>query len=421
MVSSSSFSLSRAVLGGLTSPKTPLTNSLSLCRRGIAGKVLRDRSEPKPAPWDYNKKSFNLLHGLYDKTTLRLDENSKMIMVDGAHAVGKTQFAQDLAEELEMLYMPKITMDDFYINKYGEDARKLDEYLTDRNKSYDEKDFFRNPVALPGCYDRMHNSLFKLMVHQHLLALRHILNTGQGVVMERGPFSDLIYAQAAVNAGWMSQSSVKFMRTSREMCMGHLFRPNLIIWLDAPISEVQKKICSRGNEWDKDSPVWKNSQYLHDIYEGMKNNYLQKARNHSQVLVYDWTVPGDIEVVVEDIEDLNFDYYGLHDEQQKDWRWFNEAEATSLRIHYSNPERFRRIMAQMEAFECFEAEHLYKTREEDDNMAFALLMLKGNGYATGYNEVCGDNVLFKSSKIESMFSWQQLWSIKKSDNDKRYV
>lgn len=418
----STLSLPRAFLLLGNGSRTPFTNSsLAFCRRGIAGKVMRDRSESKPAPWDYNKKNFNLFHSLYDKTTLRFDENTKLIMVDGAHAVGKSQFAQELAEELEMLYMPKITMDNYYINQYGEDARKVDEYLLPRNRSYDEKDFFRNPVALPGCYDRMHYNLFRMMVHQHLLALRHIFNTGQGVVMERGPFSDLIYAQAAVNAGWMSPSSVKYVRTCREMCMGHLFRPCLIIWLDAPVSEVQKKISARGNEWDKDSPVWKNSQYLHDIYEGMKNNYLQKARDHSQVLVYDWTVPGDIEVVVEDIEDLNFDYYGLHDEQQSDWRWYNEAESTSLRIRYSSPTQFRKMLVRMESFRCFEAEHMYSTVEEQDNWAAALLMVKGNGYANGYNEVCGDSVLFKSSNIESKFSWQQLWSVKKSDFDRRYV
>ena len=43
-------------------------------------------------------------------------------------------------------------------------------------------------------------------------------------------------------------------------------------------------------------------------------------RTHSRVLVYDWTEPGDMEIVVEDIEALEFDYLEQWDEQQKDWR-----------------------------------------------------------------------------------------------------
>ena len=47
-------------------------------------------------------------------------------------------------------------------------------------------------------------------------------------------------------------------------------------------------------------------------------------RRHSRVLVYDWSEPGDIEIVVEDIEALNFDFLEETDEQQKDWRLHNE-------------------------------------------------------------------------------------------------
>ena len=47
-------------------------------------------------------------------------------------------------------------------------------------------------------------------------------------------------------------------------------------------------------------------------------------RTHSRVLVYDWTEPGDMEIVVEDIEALEFDYLEQWDEQQKDWRFETE-------------------------------------------------------------------------------------------------
>jgi hypothetical protein len=43
------------------------------------------------------------------------------------------------------------------------------------------------------------------------------------------------------------------------------------------------------------------------------------------VLVYDWSEGGETEVVVEDIERLNLDYFDKYDKQQKDWRLHNEV------------------------------------------------------------------------------------------------
>ncbi len=51
---------------------------------------------------------------------------------------------------------------------------------------------------------------------------------------------------------------------------------------------------------------------------------MEYLRRHSHVLVYDWTEPGDMEIVVEDIEALNFDFHEQTAEQQRDWRLGNE-------------------------------------------------------------------------------------------------
>jgi len=42
--------------------------------------------------------------------------------------------------------------------------------------------------------------------------------------------------------------------------------------------------------------------------------------------MYDWSEGGDTEVVVEDIERLNMDYWDKYDIQQKDWRMFTEVQ-----------------------------------------------------------------------------------------------
>ena len=50
------------------------------------------------------------------------------------------------------------------------------------------------------------------------------------------------------------------------------------------------------------------------------------------MVVYDWSEPVDTDEVVEDLEGLNFDYYGAYESQQADWRLVNETEATLERL-----------------------------------------------------------------------------------------
>ncbi len=59
-------------------------------------------------------------------------------------------------------------------------------------------------------------------------------------------------------------------------------------------------------------------------------------REFSRVLVYDWSEPGDTEIVVEDIEALELDLIPAYDEQQRDWRFNTEETAMSLRFAFTN-------------------------------------------------------------------------------------
>jgi NADH dehydrogenase (ubiquinone) 1 alpha subcomplex subunit 10 len=58
---------------------------------------------------------------------------------------------------------------------------------------------------------------------------------------------------------------------------------------------------------------------------------------HSELLVYDWSSHGDIEVVVEDIERINFDAYETEDPKMEDWRSLsNEWEWHDVRHRFSH-------------------------------------------------------------------------------------
>ena len=92
---------------------------------------------------------------MFDRTTSRMDENSRVILVDGAHAVGKTELAKQLASEFDMHYQPYPRMSDYYVNYWGDDLNDYGVYLTDMYKPYDERDWSRNPTGpVEGSGDR---------------------------------------------------------------------------------------------------------------------------------------------------------------------------------------------------------------------------------------------------------------------------
>lgn len=75
----------------------------------ISGKTLRVSNVVKPKAYNYKEKHYGFIQACLDKTTKRLDENSKVIVVEGPIAAGKSKFAKELADELEMLYLPEVS------------------------------------------------------------------------------------------------------------------------------------------------------------------------------------------------------------------------------------------------------------------------------------------------------------------------
>lgn len=123
----------------------------------------------------------------------------QIIVVEGPPAAGKSKFAKELADELEMRYMPEANMDMYYINSYGYDLRKMDPELPASLKSYDEKDFCRHPKHDNAAAFQF--NMYVLRFWQYVEALEHLLNTGQGVVLDRCCYSDMVFIEAMAKNG----------------------------------------------------------------------------------------------------------------------------------------------------------------------------------------------------------------------------
>lgn len=60
----------------------------------IVSKALRRKDYARPNPFPYKTDKYGFIQAVLDKTTYRFDDNSKIIVVDGPIAVGKTEFAK---------------------------------------------------------------------------------------------------------------------------------------------------------------------------------------------------------------------------------------------------------------------------------------------------------------------------------------
>nr|CAD7437472.1 unnamed protein product [Timema bartmani] len=291
----------------------------------------------RPPPFPYKEKQYNLLRSLFDTTTDRFNENTKVIVVDGPIAAGKSDCAQKLAKELDMLYFPEANMDMLYINDYGYDMRQLDPELPESCRSYDVKDLNLRPNLSDVPVFQI--QMYILRYSQYIDALGHVLSTGQGVVLDRCVYSDFVFLEALARQGFASKGACSVYYDIKQNTITELMRPHLVVYLDVPAAVVAERIKQRNIPYEVNSKLM-NEKYLANIEELYKQRYLKEISTHAELLVYDWSNYGDIETVVEDIERVDFDCFGKYDPKMKDWRIFTTWEWNEARMKYTTDKHF---------------------------------------------------------------------------------
>ncbi|XP_047101221.1 NADH dehydrogenase [ubiquinone] 1 alpha subcomplex subunit 10, mitochondrial [Schistocerca piceifrons] len=382
---------SKPLICGRATPNVGGLFQVQVC--GISGKALRDKNYKRPAPWPYKERGYNVFWSWIDKTRHRFDDNSKIVVVEGPPAAGKTAFASALATDLDMLHLPEVTMDMHYINPYGYDMRQLDPQMPDSLKSYDHRDFCRNPTHRNAATFQM--LMYRYRFSQYVDALAHLMNTGQGVVLERCAFSDFVFVEAMVQCGYLSKTARSVYYDVRRNTISELLEPHLVIYLDVPPAAVRQKVEARKLPHERNSPVYK-GDFLEHLEEAYKQRFLQEISNHAQLLVYDWSEGGDVEVVVEDIERVDMDQSDKHDPKFHDWKELAaEWEWTEARTLYTNQKDDLMCFFNVPRFDCPELNvdpyDAKKYEELWDNAP-------GMKYRKGFNQDMGDRGILVKTK-----------------------
>ncbi|KAK7086407.1 Ndufa10p [Halocaridina rubra] len=116
----------------------------------------------------------------------------------------------------------------------------------------------------------------------------------------------LLCLETLASCGYLSRKALKLYYEVRKMTVPELIRPHLVIYLDCPVNVCLQKIKKRNLPHEVNSPVY-TPEYLTNMETIYKQQYLKQMSNHARILVYDWSEEGDAEVVVEDIERVNFE------------------------------------------------------------------------------------------------------------------
>uniref|UniRef100_A0A023FYU2 NADH dehydrogenase [ubiquinone] 1 alpha subcomplex subunit 10, mitochondrial n=1 Tax=Amblyomma parvum TaxID=251391 RepID=A0A023FYU2_AMBPA len=384
--------ISRCITGIPGLPSTSCGNAVARCTvqmqlsSGMKTKAFRERVQ-KPKPFPYETKTMRFWQFLFDSTLSRFDENTRMIVVEGNIASGKSALAKTIAEEFELKHFEEPSFDQIYVDDYGFDNRTLDPFLPPSCRSCDIKKFYEDPHNDNVAIMQLH--MYMLRFERHVDALVHMLNTGQGVVLERSCYSDFVFADTMRKFGYISNIAWKMYHKCRYYSLPQLLKPQLVIYLDAPSDILLQRIRERNRPEEVKSKVLTKA-YLDEIESVYKQNYLRSVRKETELLMYDWSHFGDAEMVLDDIEHVDFEGYlsDPYGPMMADWRKIDDVW---------NDYRYRLTAEKDEVMnhlyiDLYDAPELYRSGEDEEEMMLVLEKFRDKRqlYEKGFNKHLGD-------------------------------
>ncbi|XP_031164275.1 NADH dehydrogenase [ubiquinone] 1 alpha subcomplex subunit 10, mitochondrial [Sander lucioperca] len=313
-----------------------------------------------------------LAYALGERTTPRLKQNSKIITLDGNLSSGKGALAQKLADKLGMLYMPE--PDTFYLDKMTGEKEPLP---VDFNGMCSLEKFYTDPKAADGNSYRLQMWMYTMRLLQYADALEHLLTTGQGVILERSPFSDTVFLEAMFKEGYIRKECVQHYNEIKGISICEFLPPHLVIYVDLPAEDVQKKLKQSGKSYLQNVPL----TYLKSIEDSYKKSFLPKISETSEVLAYDATQAQDVERVVEDIDYLKF--------EKGPWLEQDDVTYHHMRMLVEDKQK----VATLTHIPKFLPEITIGAHDYDEKY-YAYKSLPGKKYAPGYNADVGDKYIW---------------------------
>ncbi|XP_048368006.1 NADH dehydrogenase [ubiquinone] 1 alpha subcomplex subunit 10, mitochondrial [Sphaerodactylus townsendi] len=317
---------------------------------------------------NWNLKYGWLAYVLGERTTKKFNAFSKVFTVDGNLRSGKGKLAEQIAEKLNMRYFPEA--DIHYLDKVTVDGSILESKF---NGNCSLETFYNDPKNPNGNSYRLQYWLYSNRLLQYGDALEHLLATGQGVVLERSPYSDFVFLDAMFKQGYIHKRCVEHYEKTKHLSICEVLPPHLVIYIDVPVPEVMKRIEEKGEPYEKKV----SSAYLQSIEDSYKKSFLPEISETSEVLQYTASEAEEVDIVIEDIESLKF--------EKQPWVDQNDASLHHLRKLVEN----KTLLMRPTNIPSYIPE-ITVGGHEFDKLYYQYKDLPGRKYAAGYNADVGD-------------------------------
>ncbi|TRY60710.1 hypothetical protein DNTS_016442 [Danionella cerebrum] len=309
---------------------------------------------------------------LGEETLPRFNKNSKIFTIEGNLASGKGALAQKLADEYGMLYMPE--PDVYYLNVFFENDVPLKKEF---HGNCCLETFYLDPKASDGNSYRLQHWMYVMRYLQYAKAVEHLLATGQGVILERSPFSDKVFLESMFKEGYIHKRCFDHYYTVRGNSIDRFLHPHLVIYLDVPAEDVQKKLK------ESEKPYLQNVSlsYLKGIETAYKTKVLPEISKESELLRYDPIEVQDLEKILEDIDSLTF--------KKGHWHEQNNHSFHYMRMFVQDTNKILPLVH----LPIYLPE-ITMSAHETDAFWTTFRSLPGQKYAKGYNADVGDKYIW---------------------------
>ncbi|XP_029462352.1 NADH dehydrogenase [ubiquinone] 1 alpha subcomplex subunit 10, mitochondrial [Rhinatrema bivittatum] len=325
------------------------------------------------ARWIHMSSQQQLRYGwwayvLGESSLKKFTDYSKIITVDGNLASGKGQLAQQLAKKLGLRHFPE--PDEHFLDRITGDGTILDSKFSGYCSL--EK-FYNDPKSADGNSYRLQLWMYNMRILQYSDALEHLLSTGQGVILERSPFSDYVFLEAMLKENYIRKECLAHYNEIKGISIDEFLPPHLVIYVDVPVADIHKRFKTRTDPMEKNI----STSYLQSIEDSYKKNFLPQISETSEILQYSSSEIQDVEKVFEDIEYLKFD--------KKPWVEQTDVSLHHLRMLVEDKQRVANLMT----IPLFIPEVTIGALEFD-RAYYQYRSLPGRKYGEGYNADIGD-------------------------------
>lgn len=350
---------------------------------------------PYPEPFPYEKKRYNALTVLAEETTSRFNDNTKIIVVEGNMAVGKTDFARRLAKEFDLKFFPPTPERNCFLEKeYRFDMRTLDQFLPPTARSYDLQKFYSDKHPENGLAGRLQLKWYEERFYDYLAAMKHLLSTGQGCVLVRSVYSDSVFVDALQSMGWLTPNFVKHYNMIRANSICDLYRPHLTIYLDAPLEVLRSRLTKKNNPIEVGGRNL-TDEYLKTIDNVYQKRFLPKMRESGEVVEIDWTEVAsedDMEAIAEELQLLKLEGEDNDDPKFTDWSRQDEDDWAKFRLFLEDKEEWYQYFLRDPPWECPEVMMSASDREALFRLSLRHPVFK---HQAGWSPELGHRTAFK--------------------------